>query len=146
MLEKQMEQMAKEAAHLQLGIHLLTPTLLTFVTKKFGFWSFAEKSSFSQIIRVILDNWWSFFPMDGDVKSEIFEKAIQIRNAVAHQAHGLCCYDEDLLCLVQIAEFIGERKLADKILTSVINFPAENMTKYVQASANRPISNLRRGC
>ena len=142
MLEKQMEQMAKEAAHLQLGIHLLTPTLLTFVTKKFGFWSFAEKSSFSQIIRVILDNWWSFFPMDGDVKSEIFEKAIQIRNAVAHQAHGLCCYDEDLLCLVQIAEFIGERKLADKILTSVINFPAENMTKYVQASANRSISNL----
>ena len=106
--------MAKEAAHLQLAIHLLTPALLTFVTKKFWFWSFEEKSGFSQIIRFILDKWWLFFPIDDDVKRKIFERAIKIRNAVAHQALGECCYDEDLLCLVQIAEFIGERKLANK--------------------------------
>ena len=140
------EKMAKEAAHLQLAIHLLTPALLTFVTKKFWFWSFEEKSGFSQIIRFILDKWWSFFPIDDDVKRKIFERAIKIRNAVAHQALGECCYDEDLLCLVQIAEFIGERKLSDKILASKITFPAENMMSgsrpNVQASVSRPFSNL----
>ena len=56
MLEN-VEKMAKEAAHLQLGIHLLTPALLTFVTKKCWFWSFEEKNDSSQIIRVFLENW-----------------------------------------------------------------------------------------
>ena len=132
--------MVKEAAHLQLAIDLLQPELLTFVTNKFGSQSY--ESDFSQLVRVILDNWWSFFPLDDDAKRQIFERAIKKGNAVAHQANELCFYDEDLLCLVQVAEFIGERKLADKILTSEINFPAENMTKYVQASAHRSISNL----
>ena len=66
--------MVKEAAHLQLD--LLKPELLTFVTNKFGFWSF--ESDFSQIIRVILDNWWSFSPLDDDAKRQIFERAIKI--------------------------------------------------------------------